>query len=63
MQMKLELIPIPVADVDRAKEFYAEKLGFTVDPDQRFGENFRVVQRTSPGSAWELWTRPRVRCS
>ncbi|WP_218034766.1 glyoxalase superfamily protein [Acrocarpospora corrugata] len=52
--MKLELVPIPVLDVDRAKEFYSEKLGFTVDLDQRFGESFRVVQLTPPGSACSI---------
>ncbi|MCO6003778.1 VOC family protein [Actinoallomurus purpureus] len=49
--MKLELIVVPVADVDRAKAFYAEKAGFTVDVDFSAGEDFRVVQLTPPGSA------------
>jgi catechol 2,3-dioxygenase-like lactoylglutathione lyase family enzyme len=48
---KLELIVLPVSDVDRAKAFYAEKAGFNVDVDHRAGENFRVVQLTPPGSA------------
>ena len=51
MDMKLELVPIPVSDVDRAKAFYTEQLGFDADLDQRFGETFRVVQLTPPGSA------------
>jgi catechol 2,3-dioxygenase-like lactoylglutathione lyase family enzyme len=51
MDMKLELVPIPVSDVDRAKAFYTEQLGFNADLDQRFGETFRVVQLTPPGSA------------
>ncbi|WP_116450705.1 VOC family protein [Blastococcus litoris] len=51
MDMKLELVPIPVADVDRAKAFYAEKLGFTVDVDVRPVDGVRVVQLTPPGSA------------
>jgi predicted enzyme related to lactoylglutathione lyase len=51
MEMKLELIVVPVADVDRAKAFYAEKAGFTVDVDFSAGEDFRVVQLTPPGSA------------
>ena len=51
MDMKLEVVVIPVADVDRAKAFYAEKLGFNVDVDNRMGENFRNVQLTPPGSA------------
>jgi catechol 2,3-dioxygenase-like lactoylglutathione lyase family enzyme len=48
---KLELVVIPVSDVDRAKEFYAEKLGFRLDVDHTAGEVFRVVQLTPPGSA------------
>ena len=51
MDWKLELIVLPVSDVDRAKAFYAEKAGFNVDVDHRAGENFRVVQLTPPGSA------------
>ncbi|HEY3506488.1 MAG TPA: VOC family protein [Actinocatenispora sp.] len=50
MDYRLELIPIPVTDVDRAKEFYAGRLGFTVDLDFRPNEAFRVVQLTPPGS-------------
>ena len=51
MDMKLEVVVIPVSDVDRAKAFYAEKLGFNVDVDNRMSENFRNVQLTPPGSA------------
>ena len=51
MDFKLELVVLPVSDVDRAKAFYAEKAGFTVDVDHRAGEHFRVVQLTPPGSA------------
>jgi predicted enzyme related to lactoylglutathione lyase len=51
MEMKLELVPVPVSDVDRAKAFYTEKLGFTVDVDVRPAEGVRVVQLTPPGSA------------
>jgi catechol 2,3-dioxygenase-like lactoylglutathione lyase family enzyme len=51
MDFKYELTVIPVSDVDRAKEFYAEKLGFNVDVDHGAGEHFRVVQLTPPGSA------------
>jgi len=54
MDLKLELVPIPVTDVDRAKAFYAEKVGFNVDLDQRFGDTFRVVQLTPPGSACSI---------
>jgi catechol 2,3-dioxygenase-like lactoylglutathione lyase family enzyme len=48
---KYELTVVPVSDVDRAKEFYEQKLGFNVDVDHRAGESFRVVQLTPPGSA------------
>ena len=51
MDFKLELVVLPVSDVDRAKEFYAQKLGFNVDVDHQAGESFRVVQLTPPGSA------------
>ncbi len=54
MDWKLELVPIPVSDVDRAKAFYSEKVGFNVDVDQRFGDKFRVVQLTPPGSACSI---------
>ena len=50
MDMKLELVPIPVSDVDRAKAFYVEKLGFAEDVDVRPAEGVRVVQLTPPGS-------------
>jgi predicted enzyme related to lactoylglutathione lyase len=51
MDYKLELIVIPVADMDRAKAFYAEQAGFHVDVDHRAGEDFRVIQLTPSGSA------------
>jgi catechol 2,3-dioxygenase-like lactoylglutathione lyase family enzyme len=51
---KLELVIVPVSDVDRAKTFYSEKLGFNLDVDHRAGENFRVVQLTPPGSACSI---------
>jgi predicted enzyme related to lactoylglutathione lyase len=54
MDLKLELIVVPVSDVDRAKAFYAEKAGFTVDVDFSAGEDFRVVQLTPPGSACSI---------
>ena len=54
MDMKLELVPIPVSDVDRAKAFYAEKLGFSVDVDVRPADGVRVVQLTPPGSACSI---------
>jgi catechol 2,3-dioxygenase-like lactoylglutathione lyase family enzyme len=51
VDFKYEVTVVPVSDVDRAKQYYAEKLGFTVDVDHRAGESFRVVQLTPPGSA------------
>jgi predicted enzyme related to lactoylglutathione lyase len=54
MDWKLELVVMPVSDVDRAKTFYAEKMGFNVDVDHRAGEDFRVVQLTPPGSACSI---------
>ncbi len=54
MNYKLELIVVPVSDVDRAKAFYAEKAGFKVDVDHRAGEDFRIVQLTPPGSACSI---------
>jgi hypothetical protein len=47
---KLELIVVPVTDVDRAKAFYMDQAGFGLDVDHRAGEDFRVVQLTPPGS-------------
>src|SRR5215213_6454117 len=52
--MKLELVPIPVTDVDRAKAFYADQLGFAVDVDVRPADGVRVVQLTPPGSACSI---------
>lgn len=54
MDYKLELVPIPVSDVDRAKAFYADGLGFTVDHDHTVNENLRFVQLTPPGSACSI---------
>ena len=54
MQMKLELIIVPVSDVDRAKAFYTEKLGFRADFDQQVNENLRFVQLTPQGSACSI---------
>jgi catechol 2,3-dioxygenase-like lactoylglutathione lyase family enzyme len=54
VDFKLELVVVPVSDVDRAKQFYAEKMGFTVDVDHRASEAFRVVQLTPPGSACSI---------
>ncbi len=54
MDMKLELVPVPVSDVDRAKAFYVEKLGFNPDHDIRPSDTVRVVQLTPPGSACSI---------
>lgn len=54
MDFKLELVLVPVSDVDRAKTFYAEKAGFDLDLDHRAGDDFRVVQLTPPGSACSI---------
>jgi predicted enzyme related to lactoylglutathione lyase len=54
MDMKLALVPVPVADVDRAKTFYIEKIGFHLDHDVRSGDKMRVVQLTPPGSACSI---------
>jgi catechol 2,3-dioxygenase-like lactoylglutathione lyase family enzyme len=54
MDWKLELVPIPVSDVDRAKAFYTEKMGFVLDHDVTTGPQFRVVQLTPPGSACSI---------
>lgn len=54
MDMKLELVPIPVSDVDRAKAFYADRLGFKVDHDHRLSDEVRFVQLTPPGSACSI---------
>jgi catechol 2,3-dioxygenase-like lactoylglutathione lyase family enzyme len=51
---KLELIVVPVADVDRAKDFYMRRAGFDLDVDHRAGEEFRIVQLTPPGSACSI---------
>jgi len=54
MDFKLELIPVPVSDVDRAKAFYTEQAGFNLDHDHRVNENLRFVQLTPPGSACSI---------
>ena len=53
MEMKLELMAVPVTDVDRAKSFYVQA-GFNADHDQRVNENLRFVQLTPPGSACSI---------
>jgi catechol 2,3-dioxygenase-like lactoylglutathione lyase family enzyme len=51
MDWKLELVPVPVTDVDRAKAFYVEQVGFHADHDHQVNEALRFVQLTPPGSA------------
>jgi catechol 2,3-dioxygenase-like lactoylglutathione lyase family enzyme len=58
VEFKLELVVVPVTDVDRAKAFYTEKCGFVVDVDQQMTETFRVVQLTPPGSACSITIGP-----
>ena len=54
MDWKLEVVVVPVSDVDRAKAFYTEKAGFHMDVDHSAGEDFRIVQLTPPGSACSI---------
>jgi catechol 2,3-dioxygenase-like lactoylglutathione lyase family enzyme len=54
MDWKLELVVIPVSDIDRAKDFYIDQAGFGLDVDHSAGEDFRVVQLTPPGSACSI---------
>jgi predicted enzyme related to lactoylglutathione lyase len=54
MDWKLELVTIPVSDVDRAKAFYTEKLGFNADHDHKVSDELRFVQLTPPGSACSI---------
>ena len=63
MEYKLELVVVPVSDVDRAKAFYADQMGFTVDVDHQISDDMRVVQVTPPGSGCSISfgkTRPVV---
>lgn len=54
MDFKIELIPVPVTDVDRAKRFYAEQCGWVVDLDHKPNETTRLVQLTPPGSGCSI---------
>jgi catechol 2,3-dioxygenase-like lactoylglutathione lyase family enzyme len=54
MNWTLEVVVVPVSDVDRAKAFYAQRLGFTVDHDTRISDEARVVQMTPPGSGCSI---------
>ena len=51
MDWKLELVIVPVTDMDKSKTFYQDKAGFVLDVDHRAGEDFRIIQFTPPGSA------------
>lgn len=54
MDWKLEVVVVPVADVDRARHFYSQQTGFVVDHDTRLNDEVRVVQLTPPGSACSI---------
>ncbi|MET3806483.1 catechol 2,3-dioxygenase-like lactoylglutathione lyase family enzyme [Nakamurella sp. UYEF19] len=54
MDYKIELLILPVSDVDASKAFYADRVGFQVDHDQRVGDEIRFVQLTPPGSACSI---------
>jgi predicted enzyme related to lactoylglutathione lyase len=54
MDWKLELVAVPVSDVDRAKAFYTENAGFNLDHDHRVSDEIRFVQLTPPGSACSI---------
>lgn len=54
MDWKLELVAVPVADVDRAKEFYVDRVGFNLDHDHQVNPELRFVQLTPPGSACSI---------
>ena len=54
MDMRLELVPLPSADVERTKAFYVEQVGFHLDHDVEPGNGMRIVQLTPPGSACSI---------
>lgn len=54
MDMKLELVPVPVSDIDRAKTFYTDRLGFALDVDVEPSDGVRIVQLSPPGSACSI---------
>jgi catechol 2,3-dioxygenase-like lactoylglutathione lyase family enzyme len=53
-EMRIELIQVPVSDIDKAKAFYVEKLGFVADHDHQVTDELRFVQLTPPGSACSI---------
>lgn len=54
MDMKLELVPLPTKDVDRARSFYVDRVGFALDHDVEPGNGMRIVQLTPPGSSCSI---------
>jgi len=54
MEIKLELVPIPVTDVNRARDFYKDKVGFNLDHDHTVNDKLRFVQMTPPSSACSI---------
>lgn len=58
MHWKLEVVTIPVSDLDRAKAFYSEQLGFNVDIDHKMSDEVRFLQLTAPGSACSIHLGP-----
>src|SRR5580698_1956750 len=58
MDWKLEVVVIPVSDVERAKQFYVEQLGFALDVDRQVNDQMRVIQTTPPGSACSVTFGP-----
>ncbi len=54
MDWKIEVVTVPVSDIGRAKDFYAEKVGFTVDIDYKISDEVHLVQLTPPGSACSI---------
>ena len=54
VEMKFELVAVPVSDVDRAKAFYTDKIGFNADYDRTVSDEIRFVQLTPPGSAFSI---------
>ena len=54
MKMKLEVVPLPVSDIERSKAFYVDKVGFHLDHDVQPGNGLRIIQLTPPGSACSI---------
>jgi catechol 2,3-dioxygenase-like lactoylglutathione lyase family enzyme len=54
LDWKIEVVTVPVSDLDRARDFYAERVGFNVDIDYRISDDLRLVQLTPPGSACSI---------